>query len=592
MSALSPIQIVELRQPRCALRFGVGACPATGTPKCYNTWGTCPTAATKAVFDATGRIRWRFVQNRPGLFAVGDFSVTDDPATNAIAVAQLRVSTTKAELNIGALLDGKSPFGVHATVSVSMPDFVWDDHVGDFYLGDRVSLPKRNFWAVWTARNAFYGGMEIVVYEGYEGEALSAMRQRLYVLDNVDGPDSSGNVTLHGISPLIEAEGQTSKFPPPMDVRLVSAITAGQTTVQVLTNDETNLSRELGIGGEKGVRIGDEIMFYAAYSVVTSGIYDLTGVTRGVLNTVAASAAADARVQRIGYFKDVATWRCGEYLLSDHTPVGAARISTSWTTEGEAYLEIFRSTVAIATPTPVANLMGEIVQQGMFYIWWGEYTQKIEMQAIRAPDGAVRQVSTASEILAGSAELRRQPESLLTRIFVYYAPIDPTKTDRANYLVIDGQIEATNEVPQAAGKAYTLEIDARWINTAVHAQFLIARILSRYRQVPRFLTFRVSAKDREIQIGEALDVDTSEIVDTEGRRKFERWQVISWTEITTGEVYLLDTQTFDLIGRFGAWMDASEPDFDVATDDEKAAGGWWADVDGLMPDGSDGYQWG
>lgn len=592
MSAPDPITIVELRQPRCAHRFGVLPCPATGTPKCYNTWSTCQNAASRAVFDASGRIRWRFVANRPGLFAVGDFSDLDDPATNAIPVEGLQVSTSKSQINIGGILDGKSPFGIRATVSVSMQDFPWDDHVGDFYIADRVALPKRMFWAVWTARNMFYGGMEIVIYEGYAGDALAAMRQRMYKLDNVDGPDASGNVTLRGVDPLVEAEGETSKFPPVMDVKLVAAITAVQTTIRVYTGDETNLSRTLGIGGEKGVRIGSEILFYAGYSTVEPGVYDLTGCTRGVFNTVAATAEADARVQRIGYFKDVPTWECGRYLLSDHTPVGAALIGTSWQSEGDDYLATFRSTTVVAEPRPVETLMGQIAQQGMFYCWWDEYSQKVEMLAMRAPDGAVTRIDTVSGIIETSAELRREPASLLTRVFVYYAPYDPTKTDQSNYKVIDGVVEATNEAPQAAGKPYVLEIRADWVTGTVHAQFLIARILSRYRNVPRFLTFRVSAKDREIQIGEVCDVSTGEVVDSEGRVKSERWQVISIGQAVPGEVYILDTQTFDLIGRFGAWMDAADPDYDVATDAEREAGGWWCDDDGLMPDGSDGYQWG
>lgn len=591
MSALRPIQFVELRQPRCSLRFGIGSCPATGTPKCYNTWGTCPTALTKAAFVATGRIRWRFVANRPGHFAVGDFSVTDDPATNAIPVQGLSVSTSKAEVNVAGILDGKSPLGVRATCNVSMQDFVWDDHVGDFYLTDRLSLPKRMFWAVWTARNAFFGGMEIVIYDGYEGEALSAMRQRLYKLDNVKGPDASGRVTLTGIDPLIEVEGQTSKFPAAMDVKLVSAITAVQTTVQVVTNDETNLSREFGIGGAKGVIIGSEIMFYAAYSVVSPGIYDLTGVTRGAFSTVAAVAAAEARVQRIGYFNDVPTWECGRYLLTDHTPFDPARVGASWQDEGDTYLSTFRSTTVITTPTSVETLLGEICQQGMFYTWWDEYAQVAQMQAVRPPRGAVTAITSASEIVAGSAELRREPQSLLTRVFVYYSPIDPTKSDEANYRVVDGVVEGLNEAPQAAGKSFTLEIKARWIVTSAHAQSLIARILSRYRTVPRFLSIRVSAKDREITVGDVCDVTTNEIVDSEGRFKDERWQVISWAEATPGEVYLLDLQTFDLVGRFANWMDVAAPDFAAATVAERADGAWWSDAAGLMPDGSDGYQW-
>lgn len=591
MSALSPIQIVELRQPRCTLRFGIGACPATGTPKCYNTWGTCPTAVTKAAFVGTGRIRWRFVANRPGHFAFGDFTNADDIATNGIPVDGLSVSTSKGQINVGGILDGKSPFGVHATCSVSMRDIRWDDHVGDFYLADRVNLPPRMFWAVWTARNAFFGGMEIVIYDGYEGEALSAMRQRLYILDNLSGPDASGAVSLQGISPLIEAEGEKSMFPPVMDVKLVDAITAVATTIQVVTNDETNLSRVLGIGGSKGMRIGSEILFYTGYTVVTPGIYDLTGCVRGVLGTAAAVAAANARVQRIGYFKDVPTWECGRYLLTDHTPVGAARIGTSWQTEGDDYLLIFRSTTVISDPKPVETLMGQIAQQGMFYVWWDEYAQRVEMRAIRAPEGAVRKVGRAAEIIAGSSELRREPDSLLTRVFIYYAPVDPTKSDKANYLIIDGVVEGANEVPQAAGRSFTLEIVADWVNTAVHAQFLITRVMSRYRDIPRFLTFRVSAKDREIQVGDVLEVDTPEIVDSEGRLREERWQVISWSEAVPGEVYLIDTQTFDLIGRFAGWMAAGN-DYATSTQAEQDEGGFWSDASGLMPDGSDGYQWG
>jgi hypothetical protein len=550
---------------------------------------------TKAAFNPSGRIRWRFVASRPTDLAVGDFSAPNDIATNAIPVEGLTVSTSQSKLNIGGLLDGKSPFGVHATVTVTMPDFVWDDHVGDFYLGDRVNLPKRMFWAVWTARNAFYGGMEIVIYDGYVGQPLSAMRQRLYILDKVDGPDASGRVTLRGLDPLVEAEGSKSLFPPAMDVRLVSSITAVQTTIQVTTNDETNLSRILGIGGHRGVRIGDEIIFYNNYSTVSPGIFNLTGCTRGVLNTVAASvevtATAPARVQRIGYFQDVPTWECGKYLLSDHTPVGAGRISSSWDTEGNDYLLVFRSTTVVATPTPVESLMGEITQQGMFFCWWNEYSQKVEMQAVRAPEGVPRQLSFMGNIIRTSGELRREPESLLTRVFVYYAPFDPTKTDSANYRTINGQIESLNESPAAAGKAFSLQIEARWVNTEAHAQFLISRILSQYRSVPRFLTIHVSAQDRDITVGDVCDVITREILDTEGRFLEDRWQVISWAEIRPGEVYLLDMQSFDLRGRFGAWMDAAEPDYNDATDAERLQGGWWADDDGLMPDGSEGYQW-
>jgi len=589
MSARNPIQVVELRQPRCSLRFGVGACPATGTPKCYNTFGTCPTAATKSALVADGRIRWRFVQNRPGSFWWGDFSDADDPATNGIPVASLQVSTAKAQANVAGVLDGKSPFGVHATCSVTMPDFVWSDHVGDFYLADRVDLPQRMFWACWTARNTFYGGMELLIYDGYEGDALADMRQRLYVLDNVSGPDAGGKVTLTGVSPLIEAE--SGLFPAAMDVKLVDDITASATTIRVATDREANLTDDYGIASYRGVVIGSEIILYSGYSEVTPGIYDIAVHQRGAKNTVAATAQRDARVQRIGWYENVPTWECGYDLLANHSPIGAAALASDWADEGDTYLPTLRSDTVITAPTKVGALMGEICQQGMFFTWWDEFQQQVRMQAVRPPLGPVTEIGIDAQIIAGSAVLRREPKSLLTRVFVYYDQRDPTKTEPSNYRVVNGRIETTNESRHAAGKPFTLEIKARWIKTNAHAEMLIARVLGRYRDVPRFLTIRVSGKDREITVGDVCDVTTRELIDSEGRFKSSRWQVISWDQIQQGEVYLLDMQTFDLVGRFGFWMADGSPDYTAATDEQKAMGAWWADDDGLMSTGEAGYQW-
>jgi hypothetical protein len=584
---LNPVQIVGIRQPRCDRRFGVGACTASGTKKCYQTWPTCP---VQDLFRPDGSIEWLFVASRPGIWALGDFADANNIRTNCIPVDGLSVSTSKAQVNAAGVLEGKSPFGVHATCTVTMRDRMWDDHVGDFYLGDRATLPQRNFWAVWAARNLFMGGMELVIYEGYEGQALSAFRQRLYVLGRVDGPDGDGKVTISGVSPLMEAEGKKALFPAAMDVRLVSDIDTTQTTIR-LTTIEDNLTRAFGISARPGLIIGSEIMLYTGYSEIEPGVYDLA-VIRHALKTTAAAAKAGARAQRIGYFEDTPTWECGKHILTEHSPVTAGRLDLPmWEEEGGDYLATIRSTTVIPAPTPVFDLMGEICQQGMFFVWWNEYAAKVKMQAVRPPAGAVRKLTGAANIVGDSARVTRAPESTLTRVFVYYGQKDPTKTDKANYLVIDGTIEASNEDPRSGGQARTLEISARWVNTAAHAQQIISRILSRYRSVPRFLTIRVSEQDKDITIGDVCDVTQRQLVDDEGRLISSRWQVISWDEVKPGEIYALDLQTYDLIGRFGGWMADDGPDYDDATEEERGEGAWWAGDDGLMPDGSDGYQW-
>lgn len=590
MSQLEAIQIVELSQPRCGLRFGIGACTATGTPKCYNTYSTC---TVRAVYDQTGSIKWRFLNASPGIFAIGDFSDADNLATNAIPV-EMTVSNSKGQLNIGGVLDGKSPFGVRATVSVSMKDFEWSDSIGDFYLADRSSLPHRSFWAVWTARNQFFGGMYITVYDGYRGDALAAMRKRVYVLDKVDGPSADGTVTLSGSDPLMLAATANAKFPRDMDVRLVSPINDTQTTIQVLSTNAADLTDAFGNTASNWMKVGSEIFSYTGSSFVSDGIYNLTGCSRGRLGTVAATGAVDVRLQRVGRYEDIETWALGYDLMINHAKVPTAFIDyAQWADEGGTYLPTFRSTVTIHNPEPIQDLMGEICQQGMFFIWWDEFSQKVPMLAVRPPKGQTTKIDGSSAIMAGSSELRREPDSLLTRVFVYYSQISVLggKADPANYLVVSGRIEGATEHPAAAGGPRPLSIFARFVNTEAHASQIINRILSRYGNSPRFLSIHVSGKDRAITIGEVCDVTTRTVLDTEGRAISARWQVISWDEVRAGEVYLLDLQTYEYVGRFGYYMADGSPDYTAATDLEKETGAWWSDNDGKLSDGSRGYQW-
>ena len=585
----TPLQIIELRQPRCALRFGVGSCPATGTPKCYNTWATCPTAATRAVYSPIGYIHWRFVKNSPGMRAFAEFPSADELKTNGIPVSGLSVSTSKSHINVSGILSGKSPFGVHATVSVSMDDFRWTDHVGDFYLADRVDMPSRTFWTTFLARNALFSNMELVIYDGYEGEALAAMRQRLYVVDSIDGP-ANGKVTIKGIDPLMLADSKRALFPPAYDIALFAAITDTATSFDVITNAETNISGAVGITPKHYAIIGSEVISYTGHTVVTAGQYTLTGVVRAEGGTVAVSASAGDKVGRVGHFAGALLVDVAEYLLTDWTSVGAARIdSAGWATERDDYLSVSYSTTFICQPTPVVDLMGELCQQGTFSIWWDEYAQLVKLMAVRPPSGTVAAIDDLTGIIADSAVLTMEPDARLTRILVYYDPIDVTKNTLENYRVVTATIEGDGELDAAGGEPRTLQIKGRWVSLDSQAFQIISRIFLRYKQIPKMLSVRISAKDREIAVGQPLDVTTRAVVDTEGKSKQSRWQVVSWSEVVPGQTYQIDMQDFGFNGRFAWFASNASPDYAVATDAEKDPSAFFSDAAGLMADGSDGY---
>jgi hypothetical protein len=568
-----PVQIVEISQPRCALRFGTAPCPATGTPKCYNTWATCPTSATRAVFDNTGRIRWRFIRNSPGAHDFGDFADPDDVATPCIPVNGLTVSTSKSQVNVAGILQGKSPFGVRATVSISMEDFVWDDVWGDFYRASRGTLPKRFFWATFLARNKLFSKMEISVYDGYEGDALAAMRKRLYIVDEIDGP-SNGKVTVKGIDPLMLADGRRSLFPPSYGMSLYADITDTATSLDVITDAEANVSSTIGITTGRHILLGSEIIGYSGYTVVTPGQYTLTGLTRAMGGTTAKAGRAGDKIGRVGHFANTLLADAAEYLLGTQTPVGSSRIdSTGWHDERDGFLATSYCNTFIPSPTPVVDLMGELCQQGTFFVWWDEFSQLVKLQAIRPPTDTVAVLTDDAGVLADTASKAMEPDARLTRIFVYYSPIDATKSGPENYRVITGQIEGEAELPEAGGDARTLQIFARWVTTEAQAYQIISRIFLRYKNIPETMSLQISAKDRTIGVGDVIDI-TSRVV-------------------VAGQRYQLDLQDFALTGRFARFMDVSASStFAAASDAEKAAGCYLADTTGLMPDGSAGYQFG
>jgi len=584
-----PLQIVELRQPRCALRFGVGTCPATGTPKCYNTWGTCQSAATRAVYDNTGSIAWRFVPNRPGLYAFGSFGVADAIETNGIPVTGLKITTAKGQLNIGGMLDGKSPFGIRATCTITMDDFAWSDPVGDFYLADRVDLPARTFWTTFLARTTVFADCQIVIYDGYEGDALSAMRQRLYVLDGIDGP-VQGKVTLRGADPLMLADASRAQFPPAMNISLLEDLTETATTVRVTTDDEANLSGTLGLTPDFHVLIGSEIIGYTGYTVIATGTYQLNGLIRGMGGTDRGTAETGDLVGRVGHFADQTLPEIAKYLLQNHTQIPDSQIDLGgWNSERDTWLSLFRATTFVATPTPVEDLIGELCQQGPFYVWWDEYGQVIRMKAIRPESGTIPVLDDETAILANSQALTRAPESRLTRVFVYWGAKNVLSSAEDNWLHLTGTVDGTTELPQAGGEIRQATILARWVKSDNHAFSIADKLMMFYAPIPRFLSLDLSAKDAGHAVGDVIDVTSRVSVTAEGRQKTERWQITAWGEVMPGQTYHLDAQAFPMVGRFCNMMDAAAPDYPSAATTEKATGGFQANATFTMADGSAAY---
>lgn len=587
MPMLEPVQIVEVWQPRCALRFGTAPCVATTDdgPRCYNTWGTC---LDRAHYAGTGSIAWRFCKPRQALVPLYE-RTGEAIKTNALPMLQ-SVSVRSSKINVGSIRDGEKPLGVTGSCRIVLKDAPWDDAVGDYYRTLRT-VSGGHFWAKWLARNPFFANMRIRIYEGYHGQALSEMQQRLYILDNVSGPDSNGTVTLEAVDPLRLTDDKRALFPRETDMRLSGALTATATTVTIQAGAVADLTDTFGNTPAKYLIIGSEVIRYTGHSGA-DGVWTLSGVARGQLGTTASTHSDGDAAQRVGRYNAMDAWDIAYDLAINHTDVPADLIDKDqWDDEAGVYLQGYSFSRTVTKPTAVNVLLGELMRDATFYIWWDERAQKIPLKAVR-PEQSERTITDNTDIVAGSIALDREPDERISRVFVYFGQVDPTKgDDPTNFRQMRGRVDAEVENEAAGAEVRSKTIYSKWIESDTQATELTTRLLNRFGYTPRYFT--VTLCDDTFRIGGVINVTSRVDVDTEGQPKTRRWQVIAAEQVKAGEAIEYQLQEFIYqASRYGVWMAEDATDYADATPEQRDLGGmWWTDEEGKMPDGTQGYLW-
>lgn len=604
-----PLQIVELEQPACAETYGVNPCDAvlgsTGTRKCYNTNKTCQDLVN---YDGSFTIFWRFAL-RHAVLPRDLYAESSGVYIKTHPIPSLRsVSSVPTRLNVGGGGDSASPLGTRSKVTITLDDHPWDDSVGDFYVDQRPAgtagdtytpIDNGTFWTKFKARNPYYAGSIIRIYDGYHGQALGSMQKREYILERINGP-TNDRVTLIAKDPLKLADNKRAEFPAPSEIELIANIS---TTVQTAGIEVSCVESELtNVYGNTGtdyyLRIEDEIIKYTGYANSGTNEWTLSGVARGQLGTTAAlhnGSVDPEKCQRVGRYDSLEVWNIVEDLLENHTSLDSTLINdTQWDTEGNAYLSPFVLDGTVAEPRAVIDLIGELTEQCPFYIWWDEREQTIPLKAVRPPLGdGVEEITDDTSIIAGSTSLKVDDEQRISRVIMYFQQKDPTKRDDdvGNYRKVQVQVDTDAESEEQYNENRIRSIYSRWIQTNAQALQTTVRLLSRLRDAVETLEFRVDAKDRAIATADVLLVTTREVTDDRGVASPQQWQVIAAEEVVSGEVMRYDCQRFEFLGRFMIWADNAAPDYSVATDTQKSENGYWAATNGSPGSNEPGYQW-
>ena len=532
-----PIQIVELRQPICENVFGVNngvtGCFASGTAdtKCYNTRATCQDTANFAL-DATPLSLF---------FSRGRVAEQIVSGTTYIIPSLVSVSTSPATVNYaGSKLDSKG-LGNRALCNIVFADHQHTDRIVDPYVSGRswdpLDASRGTFWSRWMVRNRYRHNVLMVIYEGYEGEALSAMSSRTYFLEKISGIDSNGRVTLTGKDVLAQTEKREAQVPAASKGKLWVSITDTQTSMTVANATMTAPSDYTATGT---LRIDDELITYtgAANDAGGNGI-EFTGLVRGAYETDAVEHEFDAGVQQCLIYTDESADDLVEDLLVNGAGVDSSWLdTTNWAIEANAYLSFYQFSAVISEPTSVYDLLSEIQQQGLFYIWWDERDALVKLKAVRGYVDLPTTITDEANIISGSFKLVDLPRERASQVWLYYklrttvSSVADTGSYSNQYVVVDLE----SETEELYGASSIRTIFSRWLTSEPVIAYTGSRIVASYSTMPQQISFRMDAKDRAFWVADDFFLSHYMDVDEFGTRNIRKWTITSAEEKVPGEI--------------------------------------------------------
>lgn len=622
-----PIQLVEILQPLCENEFGVSPCTATGTAdtKCYNTRATCQDTANFALgtplslWFAKAQTLPTLEENQRVLTAdPDDWILTDgtwsdagdwydrafwkdssasvpragfDPVNSTyptyIFPALMSVSTSPTKANLaGANSDAKG-IGNRAVCTIKFKDFQHTDRLVDPYVDGRSWNPldasRGSFWSRWLVRNRYRTNMQVKVYEGYAGQDLSDMSVRLYFVTGISKQNSAGEITMQCKDVLARIEERQAQAPALSPGLLYANINANATSFEVANAVESDYA------ASGTLRIGDELMTYAARATSTNGI-EFTGVTRGTDNTEASSHSFDAAVQQcIRYEKELLIDVLVD-LLETRGGIPAAYMTDLKSGGGsydevQDYLGFNRLTRVITEPYGIGELIAALSEQLQFVIWWEETEQLVKVKAIRGYDEPPTTLSEEYNIISGAFSLKDLPRQRASQVWVYYQQRDFTESDteaknyREQYVVADLE----SETDELYGSASIRTIFGSWINQSIIASSTATRISNRYVELPTEAKLRVDIKDGAFQIGDTFYISHHLDVDQYGERDLRLWMVSSREEVVPNETVEYVVEDTTLYGRIYFIMASGSPDYSAPA---AFKSGYIGNSSGVLSDGT------
>lgn len=546
---------------------------------CYNLIESCRLVQSYQI----GINPLRFVRPRGAI-------PTDFPVIPSLA----SVSHTSAKVNTGSN-SSLSPLGARSTADATIVDHPYSDALTDKYREFREHDPIKHgtFWTKMFARWPYFAGRNCYVYSGYYGEKLWAMHSRQYILENIEGPDAAGRISVSTADIMKSLLDDRAVAPKHSGGLLESAISEGE-SLSSFTVESINPAEYPAGGGTLALK--KEVMTYTSTTVSGNDV-TFNGVQRSQFGTRAQSHSAGDTVQLCWHPGSIPVWEALYELLTEYggLPKHYIPFESQWEVEALEWIPSFNiRSWPVTKPTGVEELVGELLEQCLCYLVFDERQQLLFFRTLRGvPESAEALIDQTSNIAKDSFEEWFDAEQRITQVVVHFLQVDPTErlNERNNYRTVIFRVDGDAQDVKRLGDTRIRNIFARFLLNDAQALMLAARMLTRYARIPRIITLRMHAKDGDLWLGDITNVLHHKLVDESGRALQRRFQVLGVEEARPGEVLSYEMEEYAFIGRFAFWMAEDAPvwtQFDYQDGDRA---GFWSDEDGLLSDSSSGFKW-
>lgn len=508
------ISIIEIDLPKCANDYGQAPCTAavgvTGEQKCFNCLNTC--------------------QDTPNYSATTETVRYSKPSTNIPENFPMTVGNIEAISYSAPVLKLGESLGTRASISVTFADHPSPDTdaSGDKYQSERGYNPfnQGSYFGKFKARYPFLQGSTLRWIQGTSDQALADMETRTFVIEAMKGPSASGRFSITAKDILKLADNDRAVAPFTLEV---------QTTTPDINETFTG-SLEISLPDPNSIPAtgyavlsGSEIITYSVVGLSLGGT-NIQVLTRGELDTEASSHDIGSTFQDVLTYSGEKASAIFYDLLTTYAGIPTSYIDLDdWTAEDDVYINrLYGSN--IATPTGVAKLINELLEQTASSMWWDNQSQLIRWSVLKNQAGAG--VYDESKYISGSFNVTDDNTRRVSRCYVRFGQRNPLLNldEPSNFAATALRLELESERFFDDKPSYKT-ISSRWITGSARdtAERLGDLILQRYSLPPRKVGFKL-LRDSGVAIPElagAYNLEAQTLQNADGSRATKPIQITS-----------------------------------------------------------------